>query len=262
MQFKVGLTENTYIFPNLSLIYPKCTRVDNMAVILKELSSRIRRSFTTKAEADGEIPNRWQYDHIYRSYASKPSPRLVPWRVSRPNQQLIDVFEIKRVKPPMSVLDLGCGAGKNAKYLSERGFTVVGIDFSAEALKLARTLKVASPLIVADAAALPFKENAFDMVVDVGCLHSIPPSIRWQMKEWVTWVLRPKGQYFLRVWLSFADDYGIERPMFYLNKVPVWGFNPSLLSDIFSEDLERTYLEFGTDEDHYGPFITNLMTKK
>jgi SAM-dependent methyltransferase len=77
---------------------------------------------------------------------SKPSPRLIPWRVSGPNKQMMDVFVTMGVNPPVSVMDLGCGAGKNAKYLSERGFNVVGVDFSVEALKLARTLKVTLPL--------------------------------------------------------------------------------------------------------------------
>ena len=76
---------------------------------------------------------------------SKPSPRIIPWRVSGPNKQMMDVFVTMGVNPPVSVMDLGCGAGKNAKYLSERGFNVVGVDFSVEALKLARTLKVTSP---------------------------------------------------------------------------------------------------------------------
>ncbi len=37
-----------------------------------------------------------------------------------------------------SVLDVGCGAGNKARFMSDRGFRVMGIDFSEELLKIAR----------------------------------------------------------------------------------------------------------------------------
>ncbi|MEK7497010.1 MAG: class I SAM-dependent methyltransferase [Patescibacteria group bacterium] len=36
------------------------------------------------------------------------------------------------------ILDVGCGAGLKTKYLMEKGFKVVGIDFSEEMIKLAK----------------------------------------------------------------------------------------------------------------------------
>ena len=137
-----------YFFPNLYIMVPLLntrTREASHVCFLKRLLNRNRRKSTAKSEAGREAPNRWQYDQMYRAYMSKPSPRLIPWRVSGPNKQMMDVFVTMGVNPPVSVMDLGCGAGKNAKYLSERGFNVVGVDFSVETLKLARTLKVTSP---------------------------------------------------------------------------------------------------------------------
>jgi len=52
-------------------------------------------------------------------------------------------------------LDLGCGTGLYADMIRETGRTVVGLDFSADQLRLARRL------IRADASALPFGDASF-----------------------------------------------------------------------------------------------------
>ena len=48
---------------------------------------------------------------------------------------LIDVLELE---PGMSILDVGCGTGRHAIELAERGFDVIGIDISPGMLKVAR----------------------------------------------------------------------------------------------------------------------------
>jgi 2-polyprenyl-3-methyl-5-hydroxy-6-metoxy-1,4-benzoquinol methylase len=45
-------------------------------------------------------------------------------------------------------LDLACGAGRNALYLAERGFSVTGIDISEEALRRAGDAAVRRELVV------------------------------------------------------------------------------------------------------------------
>lgn len=49
----------------------------------------------------------------------------------------------KRVIPKGSILDIGCGTGfPNAKYLSEEGFSVTGIDFTETLLEKAKALNL------------------------------------------------------------------------------------------------------------------------
>lgn len=43
-----------------------------------------------------------------------------------------------RLEPGMRVLDVGCGPGRHALALARRGFEVVGVDHSAEFVRLAR----------------------------------------------------------------------------------------------------------------------------
>src|SRR5665811_768101 len=47
-----------------------------------------------------------------------------------------------------SILDLGCGTGRNANYLAERGNRVIGIEISRKALEIARSRMEESSLHV------------------------------------------------------------------------------------------------------------------
>lgn len=60
-------------------------------------------------------------------------------------------------------LDLGCGTGLYLDTLAVTGRTVVGLDFSADQLRLAR--RRSPHLVRADAAALPFADGTFPAVV-------------------------------------------------------------------------------------------------
>lgn len=65
-------------------------------------------------------------------------------------------------------LDLGCGTGQNFAALRATGRTVVGLDYSADQLHLARGRAAGGEALVrGDAAALPFADGAFDSVVTV-----------------------------------------------------------------------------------------------
>ena len=64
--------------------------------------------------------------------------------------------------PGRRTLDLGCGEGRIGAELQRRGHTVVGVDSSPGMVAAAGELVEA---VVADAAALPFPDASFDLVV-------------------------------------------------------------------------------------------------
>ncbi|MET7277891.1 class I SAM-dependent methyltransferase [Kribbella sp. NPDC005582] len=61
-------------------------------------------------------------------------------------------------------LDIGCGTGRNFETIRASGREVVGLDYSSDQLRLART-RTDGPLMVGDAAALPFPDESFDTVM-------------------------------------------------------------------------------------------------
>ncbi|EQD66949.1 type 11 methyltransferase, partial [mine drainage metagenome] len=73
-----------------------------------------------------------------------------PW-ISHPDPLLTDVAgELA----PGRAIDLGCGPGRNAIWLAERGFQVTGVDASAVGLRQARERAAAAgvhlDLVLAD----------------------------------------------------------------------------------------------------------------
>jgi SAM-dependent methyltransferase len=66
------------------------------------------------------------------------------------------------------VLDIGCGAGRHALYLQQKGFDVTGIDNSPGAIKVCklRGLKKAFVRPIADVD--KFKPNSFDTIIMLG----------------------------------------------------------------------------------------------
>ncbi len=65
-----------------------------------------------------------------------------------------------------SVLDLGCGAGRHARLLCDRWWTV-GLDLSSALLKVARRESPAAPYVRADMRELPFAPESFDLAVNL-----------------------------------------------------------------------------------------------
>jgi 2-polyprenyl-3-methyl-5-hydroxy-6-metoxy-1,4-benzoquinol methylase len=68
------------------------------------------------------------YDKLYRDEAS-------PFGTEMANKLLSPVFVLKKNG---SALDLGCGDGRCSLILAQKGFDVVGVDISKEAVKRAR----------------------------------------------------------------------------------------------------------------------------
>ncbi|HEX8733870.1 MAG TPA: class I SAM-dependent methyltransferase [Pyrinomonadaceae bacterium] len=66
------------------------------------------------------------------------------------------------------ILDIGCGAGRHALYLQQKGFDVTGIDNSAGAIKVSKLRGVKKALVRSIAEIDKFKPNSFDTILMLG----------------------------------------------------------------------------------------------
>jgi ubiquinone/menaquinone biosynthesis C-methylase UbiE len=113
-------------------------------------------------------------------------------------QTVRSMLDAARVTLGMQVLDVCCGPGMLAAGALTRGAEAVGLDFSAEAVELARRLVPNGRFQQGDAQALPFPEASFDAVLcGYGLMHLPEPVAA--MREMLR-ALRPGGRAALSVW--------------------------------------------------------------
>ena len=82
-------------------------------------------------------------------------------------QEVAFLVEHLGLQPGMRVLDVGCGPGRHARALAERGFEVVGVDISPRFIELAADGAPASAtFVVGDARQLTY-DREFDAVISL-----------------------------------------------------------------------------------------------
>lgn len=75
----------------------------------------------------------------------------------------------------LTVLDVGCGTGPFTLAALHRGARVTSLDIGIELLRCARAKGAAMP-VAGDAAALPFSDASFDLVISSECIeHTAHP---------------------------------------------------------------------------------------
>jgi len=100
----------------------------------------------------------------------------MPKRLKKTAQFIEDAVPALKEQKVKKVLDLGCGAGRHCILLAGRGFEVVGIDISKNALKMARRWVQKEKLenialIRATMTNIPVNDCCLDAAVSVSVMH-------------------------------------------------------------------------------------------
>ncbi|MEU6210938.1 class I SAM-dependent methyltransferase [Streptomyces sp. NPDC047023] len=148
-----------------------------------------------------------------RFYADRSSP--VPFFVSKPDENLAAYFDQGLIAPGRA-LDLGCGHGRNALYLASHGFEVDAVDLSPVAVAWGEDRShetgVDVRFLCGDVFTLPAAElsGPYDLVVDSGCFHHLPPHRRGSYLALLDRVLSPGGHFALTSFAAGEAGMGSE----------------------------------------------------
>ena len=158
------------------------------------------------------------YDDVYRSVPN--------WDVGHPQPAFVWLEEEGLLGE--RIIDVGCGTGELALYLTNRGHRVLGIDFSTEAIARAkakaRWRRIDAHFLVMDALDLDRLQVTVDSVVDSAMFHVLGNAERDRFVDVLATVLPRGGRYF-----TLCDERPDGTP------IGAYGISREELSERFNE---------------------------
>jgi SAM-dependent methyltransferase len=136
-------------------------------------------------------------------------PGRLPWDtgISPP-----ELMAFTHSYPPGKALDLGCGTGTNAITLAKHGWQVTGIDFAALAIRVARRKARKAGLQVdfkiGDVSQPKKIQGPFELILDIGCFHSLSATERAEYIRNLECLLAPEGIFLSYVFFRDPDQTG------------------------------------------------------
>ncbi|KPL60155.1 class I SAM-dependent methyltransferase [Rossellomorea vietnamensis] len=151
------------------------------------------------------------YDDILTmldSYLREPEPfwdeffsdreKSIPIFVNAPDENLVSYVERGTVSPG-KVLEFGCGPGRNAIYLAERGFEVDAVDVSKTSLEWAKERADGRNLTInflhQNIFDCDLNIGKYDFIYDSGCFHHIAPHRRISYINLIERTLKHEGHF-------------------------------------------------------------------
>ena len=169
-------------------------------------------SARSDASHDGPLGTHW-----FEAIASHTGAAYLRYSFTKgTDQEVAFLVEALGLERGMRVLDVGCGPGRHARALAERGMSVVGIDISERFVELARDgAPQGATFVLGDARAMTFAAE-FDAAISLcqGAFGLVPGEDAEVLRRMVQ-ALRPGGvaaisafsAYFQVRWLGEADEF-------------------------------------------------------
>lgn len=142
------------------------------------------------------------FDEISSSYENQIPAHIRARLLARKVDFMQRSLDKAGIHDPTRGLDIGCGQGWYAVEMQRLGHAMIGMDSSVDQLRAAHAYAADNgsdlSFVVADAAALPFKDNTFDFIYSVNVLHHIAdPQTQSLVFQEIRRLLKPGGVFFL-----------------------------------------------------------------
>lgn len=177
-------------------------------------------------------------------------------------KDLVAVNEIEKfiVKLPKNakVLDAGCAFGRDTRYLSSKGFDVVGIDLSKELIARAKELSLHIDFSVQDIRKTNFEDNSFDGIwSSATLLHLKDEDLEIALKE-LARILKPKG--VLAITFKKGNGTKVIVDKFSSDSERFYNFqtHESLLTKLEKAGLQEVDWFYINEREMFGPNVRDL----
>lgn len=97
------------------------------------------------------------------------------------------------LKPGQRLLDVGCGRGELVAHLSDKGFDVTGVDYSADAIDMAKKMYPKGRFLQMDVGDIDFTKQTFDRVFILGTIEHLTKAEIEKLMSNVKRILSPGG---------------------------------------------------------------------
>lgn len=140
---------------------------------------------------------------------------MKPWDTGVAPPELRELVEGGSALPAGRALDLGCGTGTNCLYLAAHGWQATGVDYMPRAVNAARRKAggAAAGVNFVQGDVTRLRElgvdGPFDLLLDLGCFHSIPDDRRDAYVAEATRVAAPGAAFLL---FAFASGGAAQAP--------------------------------------------------
>jgi SAM-dependent methyltransferase len=182
----------------------------------------------------GPAAERRGYQPMYEAHYARAGSDFsaIPWAALAPHRSLVAWLPAPGA-PTGRALVVGCGLGDDAEFVAGRGWAVTAFDFSPTAIQRCRERFPSSPVdyVVADLFSPPAPwRGAFDLVVEIRTLQSMPPELRRPAEATIAALVAPGGRLFVHSF-GAADGESFDGPP--------WPVTPSQLDALAEAGLER-----------------------
>lgn len=106
---------------------------------------------------------------------------------------------IQRHFPPGSrLLEAGCGSGRWLRFLADRGYDIVGLEYKRETLGMVRRAWPDLPVVTGDCETSPFRDGSFDGALSFGVVEHWREGPQRPLADLMR-ILRPGGKALITV---------------------------------------------------------------
>lgn len=155
---------------------------------------------------------------------------------------------LAQLKPGIKILDVGCGAGREAHFFEELGFDVTAFDGSEEMIKLARQILKKPPFLMRFQD-MNFSEE-FDGIWAAASLIHVPPHELKDIISRIGRALKPEGIFFANFKHGEGEYTQEERTFYYMTEESLRPYltDQFKIIDIWTAENRSSHFAYSPDK--------------